>query len=130
METLKIFAYFRIHPFIGITIVSIVGIISMAIFLYKAPAAYGFIPFGGMVTAFNPCVVTDPNTGICGNCWRCGVTYPFGCSGMNEVMVSGIVYCPLKTHIYLGTGAPPFIGKFILGLGVPLFIFAPITGTN
>ena len=92
METLKIFAYFRIHPFIGIMIVSIVGIISMVIFLFKAPAAYGFIPFGGMVTAFTPCVITDSNTGKCGTCKECGVTYPFACNSMNEVMVSNVVY--------------------------------------
>ena len=121
MEQLKMFAFFRVHPFIGIVIVSVVAIFALGLFFYSAPTAYG-IPFGGQVTAYNFCLTTDLGTPPPLTCMStcplgCGVTSVV-CGNLNELQVGGQVYCPAKTFPYI-TGGMPRIGGWILGLGTP-----------
>ena len=135
MEQFKLFVFFRIHPFIGITIVSVVAIFALGLFFYSAPTAYG-IPFGGTVSFYvpscAPSFVPPPGSNTCTACPLCGVTP--ACVSVGELVVSGTTYCPTAVP----PGLPfingfPRVGGWILGLGEPLTphgIIPQVTGVS
>lgn len=125
MEKIKSVAYFRIHPVYGILIVIVVTLVSMLLFMYSAPYAYG-IPFGGQVSKYQPVCVLDSACGPQGcttctiSCPQCG-SYPYICAGLSEIIVDGQAYCPQQGFPYLGTGKPRS-GGWILGFGEPSIV--------
>jgi len=116
METLKAFAYFRIHPFLSIAIVIVAGIAGVIVFMYSVPTAYG-IPFGGSVSFYNPsCNASFVQvSGICTACPQCGQQPT--CTGLQELVVSGTGYCPVVGFPFIAGKPKP--GGFVLGLAIP-----------
>lgn len=97
------------------------------IVLKKTADAIGVLPwqFGGMITNVTQCVITNPDTGYCGNCSaghaQCGLPN-YGCAGYTEIIFSPAlgsqgpnIVCPIKGFKY--SGGSPRSGKYILGGG-------------
>ena len=134
MDTLKLIAYFRVHPALGILIVLTVFIFSAALLTVAARPAFG-LPIGGQISKVSPCVL-DSNFVVglgntqCGiSCPICGVSSPpFQCVVFQEVNTNIGTFCPLKAFQPM-TGSISS-GNWFLGFGEIMSLFSLPFGTS
>jgi len=104
--------------------------INDALKMKKVADAAGGLPFtfGGRITFYQPACVSDPVSGVCANCPLCSSPKGAGnftCNGFQEIQFvpaggtpgTKFVCLPKGYNKFLGGGAVPRVGGFILGGG-------------
>lgn len=118
------------HIFLGACIILSLSSVMSIIMVMATRETKAFLPnFGGVIQSYTPVCIYDILTGQCDGCPACSQQYGPLCDKHSEVLFSpapGSAYnfiCPPSSQVYLGGGAKPRPGGFILGNGLQLFPF-------